>query len=187
MNTNNEYNKAVAELNEEIIKFLIKLYDNGRFEALSHMGVSKDDVNSFCRLEVGSLRNLGNYPTLIADFKFNSQRARHLVDHIKCETDKNFKLTRLIELGASHTMMEALVGMDRDEVKKRKCQLGITEDGRGRPHTLTDHEVNMVNEILRANKDIDQIDLYTIIGSETGVPLSSVWQYNQNMDIQDAI
>ena len=182
MNNNAEYNKAIAELNEAVIKFLIKQHGNGRFEVLKHLGVTNDDINLLQGLQIGSLGNMSNYPTLIADFKFNSERARHIVKHIQSETDRNSKLTRLIELGASHTMMEAICGMDRDEVKKRKCQLGITEDGRGRPNALSDDDINRVNEILRSHKDSDEIDLYILIGAETGVPLSSVWQYNQSMN-----
>lgn len=173
---------AVAELNEAVIKFVLELYDNGRFEALNHMGICKDDIESLKELNIGSMRNMRNYPTLIVDFKFDKSRAIHLVKHIKTEAENKSKVNALIGLGASQPMLEDLSGIDREEFKKRKAQLGITEDSRGRPPALDDEEVNRVNEIMRLNKGLDQIGLYILIGNETGINLSSVWAYNQSMD-----
>ncbi len=180
---NRESNKAIAELNEAIIKFILEQFDSGRFETLDYIGINKSDVNSLRSLNVGEMRNIRNFPTLIADFKFNGDRAHHLVKHIESEADKNTKTDCLIELGASQPMLETLTGLDREEFKKRKGQMGIVDTNRGRPCALTDKEINRVNEILRHNKELGQIELYIQIGEESGINLSSVWAYIQSAEL----
>lgn len=175
--------KAVAELNEAVIRFALELYDNGKTETLNHFGIDKDDIAALRSLSVGSMRAMRNYTSLVMDFKFNSGRARHLVKHIQHETDKLNKVNRMIELGASQKMLEEMVGIDREEFRKMRSKLDMNADERGRPRALNDHESNLVNEIMIKNSDFEQIDLYILIGMETGIPLSSVWTYNRTMQM----
>lgn len=172
--------KALAELNGAFIEFIVETYTEGRSEVLMTLGVKQNDIELLRNITVETKQRMRTFPSPIVDISLNSSRLAMMVEYAAKETSNDQKIDELVRMGASQPMLEEIAAVSREEFRERRKRIGI--DARiGRPQSLTDREMGLVNDSISVHQGNDLVEMYYRVGLETGLPLSQIWAYVREM------
>lgn len=166
-----------SDLNSSIIRFLAQAYSEGNHGLLRKMGISEGQIQRMMDLPYSHIQRLHRLHSPIAEINF-SNRLDLWLDHVSKEVSRDQMIDRMIQMGASASMLDALACIPVAEFRQRRKRLGLGSGKQGRPTALDSTEMLRVNEVYKEHQDeSDELTRYYLIGLDTKIELNRVWAY----------
>ncbi len=172
--TNNLY----FDINRAAIELIVRAYRDGNHQELEQLGIPVELARSLAEMRTATYVALANFRGAVIDFKSNAKRLAMLIEYMEQQSDRDYRVNELLQLGAPQPMLAQLAAVDRGEYQ-RKCKvLGIHSNSfRGKPRNLTNEESLLVMNTLREIAVDDPLLRWMMLGRITRIPLNLIWRF----------
>lgn len=166
------------EINRAAIDLIVRAYRDGNHKELEQLGIPVGIAKSLANMRTCTYIALLNFRGAIMEFRSDTKRLALLIEHMEQQSDRDYKVNELLQLGATQPMLARLAAVDRAEFQ-RKCRLlGIdSKSCRGKPRNLTNEESLQVIDALQCIDIEDPLLRWIQLGRGTGIPLGLIWRF----------
>ncbi len=169
-----------TELIRSIMIFFHRCAEEGDYDALYEMGFGPSEVRALSSLSTADTLRLASMKSHFLMIKLDRSLYWRLIDYILRENAQEKLINELVNCDASPQMMHALTGMNRNQFKIKRFQLGLPYYKRGRPAIPTLEVEKMVWQAvqrkLQATKDLGPQEILDIFNAlKRQVDLRTIW------------
>ncbi len=181
-------NNNRTELNACLLRRAIEAYNSNDPNQLAEMQAMGFDTALLERISQTTSEVFTQICAFdIIEVRLDPRRVELLCEFAEREKDARKLINRLIELGASQSMLHELVGLDPREFRNRRKMLGLPAAAQGRPADLTDEQADRLYHALRHGPEDfpGPLERYRYLGEETGLPLAQIWTHLRMNEEED--